>query len=344
MNKTVLVTGGAGFIGHHFIKRLLVEGYNVVSIDRLDFAGNLNRLSEIKEELPIHLRNLRIVYHDLRAEINSQLAKQIGNVDYIVHMAAGSHVDRSIQNPVQFVQDNIMGTCNILEYARHYLPNLEKFIYFGTDEIFGSAPIGVDFKEYDRYNSRSPYSASKAAAEELCVAYENTYNMPIYCTHVMNTYGKRQNPEKFIGVVMNKVLNDEVVLIHGDDSGLVSGLRHWIYVDDVVDATLFIMNLTHKKFPLPDYSQGLTCPKFNITTNEELSNLEVAQSVSAIIGKELRYAIVANDSQRPGHDFRYSLSGDYMNSLGWKPKHSFKTQIKEVVAWTLANRRWLLGI
>jgi dTDP-glucose 4,6-dehydratase len=343
MKKTVLVTGGAGFIGHHFIKRILLEGYRVVCLDRLDFSGNLNRLAEIMHELPpIVASNLQVIYHDLRAEINPQLAKQIGCVDYIVHMAAGSHVDRSIQNPIQFVQDNVVGTCNLLEYARLYLPNLEKFIYFGTDEIFGSAPYGVDFKEYDRYNSRSPYSATKAAAEELCVAYENTYNMPIYCTHVMNTYGVRQNPEKFIGLVINKLLNDEPVMIHGDDTGTISGLRTWIHVDDVVDATLFIMNLPHGEFPLADNSTGITCPKFNITSNEELSNLMVAQMIAEVVGKELSYDIVDNDSQRPGHDFRYSLSGTYLASLGWKPKFTFQERIKAVVEWTIANQHWLL--
>lgn len=340
--KTVLVTGGAGFIGHHFIKRLLNESYNVISLDRLDFSGNLNRLAELRNEIDPENRNLRVVYHDLRAEINSQLANQLGKVDYIVHMAAGSHVDRSIQNPVQFVQDNIIGTCNILEYARHYLPNLEKFIYFGTDEIFGSAPEGVDFKEYDRYNSRSPYSASKAAAEELCVAYENTYKMPIYCTHVMNTYGERQNPEKFIGLVINKILANETVSIHGDESGTVSGLRHWIHADDVADATLFIMNLPHNKFPLPENNVGITCPKFNITSSEELSNLEVAQAIANVMNRELKYEIVGNDSQRPGHDFRYSLSGNYMKNLGWTPKYKFATRIEQVVKWTLNNKHWLL--
>jgi dTDP-glucose 4,6-dehydratase len=341
MKKTVLVTGGAGFIGHHFIKRLLKDGYSVISIDRLDFSGNLNRLAEVRDELGVP-QDLRVVHHDLRAEINPQLAKQLGNVDYIVHMAAGSHVDRSIQHPVQFVQDNVMGTCHILEYARNYLPNLEKFIYFGTDEIFGSAPAGVDFKEYDRYNSRSPYSASKAAGEELCVAYENTYKMPIYCLHVMNTFGERQNPEKFIGLVMNKLLRDETVMIHGDETGTLSGLRHWIHADDVADATLFIMNLVHGQFPLPENSLGITCPKFNITSCEEVSNLEVAQTIASVMNMELKYEIVGNDCQRPGHDFRYSLSGTYLSSLGWKPKYSFHARLRQVVEWTLANKHWLL--
>lgn len=342
VQKNVLVTGGAGFIGHHLIKQLLLRGHHVISMDRLDFSGNLNRLVEIRDELDSEYHNLQIIYHDLRAEINPQIARQIGKVDYIIHLAAGSHVDRSIQNPMMFVQDNVVGTCNLLEYARTYCKNLEKFLYFGTDEVFGSAPQGVDFKEYARYNSRSPYSATKAAAEELCVAYENTYNMPIYCVHVMNTFGKRQNPEKFIGLVINKLLRNETVLIHGDETETISGLRHWVHVDDVVDATLFILDLPHKQFPLPKNSAGITCPKFNITSNEELSNLTVATQIAKIMNKDLTYTITNNDSQRPGHDFRYSLSGEYLKSLGWEPKHSFSSTIEDIVEWTLSKKHWLL--
>ncbi len=340
--KTVLVTGGAGFIGHHMIRRLLKhEEYNIISMDRLDFSGNLNRLSELGQEFPAQtMKRLKVIHHDLRAEINSQLVKQIGNVDIIIHMAAGSHVNRSIENPMMFVMDNVVGTCNLLEYARHHLPNLEKFINFGTDEVFGSAPDGVEFTEYDRYNSRSPYSATKAGAEELCVAYENTYNMPIYCTHTMNVFGERQLTEKFIGVVMRKVLADEKVTIHCDpETGTKSGLRHWVHAADVADATMFIMDLPHKGFKLQD--PHFTCPKFNIVGQKEISNLVVAQKIADILNKPLKYKMVSYDLQRPGHDFRYALSGEYMKELGWEPKYDFETRIEQVVKWTLANERWL---
>lgn len=341
--KNILVTGGAGFIGHHLIRRLLKHPeYNIVSLDRLDFAGNLNRLAEIRDEFGYRAKGrLKVIYHDLRAEINPQLAAQIGPIDIIVHMAAGSHVTRSIENPMMFVQDNVVGTCNLLEYART-LPNLEKFINFGTDEVFGAAPEGIDFKEYDRYNSRSPYSATKAGAEELCVAYENTYKLPIYCTHTMNVFGERQSPEKFIGIIMRKVLNDETVLIHGDEeTGTISGLRHWVHAADVADATKFIMDLPHGGFPIaPDFG-GATCPKFNIVGPKEFSNLVVAEKVAAILGKPLKYEMVSFDKQRPGHDFRYSLSGEYMKSLGWEPKYDFDTRLEQMVKWTLENPQWL---
>jgi len=342
--KNVLVTGGAGFIGHHMIRRLLKEpGYNIVSLDRLDFAGNLNRLAELgKEFSPETMKRLRVIYHDLRAEINSQIAAQIGHIDIIVHLAAGSHVTRSIEHPMRFLQDNVVGTVNLLDYARFNLPNLEKFINFGTDEVFGTAPEGISYGEYDRYNSRSPYSASKAGAEEFCVAYENTFKMPIYFTHTMNVFGERQSPEKYIGLIMRKVLAGEDVTIHGDEeSGTRSGLRHWIHAADVADATMFIMDLPHKGFPLATDIGGNNCPKFNIAGPVELSNLEVAQKVAKIMNRELKYVMVGHDKSRPGHDFRYALSGEYMKSLGWVPKYDFDVRLEQMVNWTLRNDQWL---
>ena len=344
MKKTVLVTGGAGFIGHHMIRRLLKHAeYNIISLDRLDFSGNLNRLSELRQEFGTDTTSrITIIHHDLKAEINSQLARQIGPVDIIIHMAAGSHVTRSIENPMLFVMDNVVGTCNLLDYARNYLPNLEKFINFGTDEVFGSAPKGIEYKEYDRYNSRSPYSATKAGAEELCVAYENTFGMPIYCTHTMNVFGERQSPEKFIGIAMRKILSGEPVTIHCDEeTGTESGLRHWVHAADVADATIFIMDLPHKRFPLANDFGVITCPKFNIVGQQEISNLTVAQTIADILDRELKYTMIGYDTQRPGHDFRYALSGEYMKELGWEPKYDFNTRIEQMIRWTLKNDRWL---
>lgn len=340
--KNILLTGACGFIGHHMLAKIIAEtDYNVVCLDRLDFSGNLNRLAELKEQMSDAERaRVKIVFHDLKAEINAQLVRQIGPVDIVLHIAAGSHVTRSIENPMAFVLDNVVGTCNLLEYARKNLPNLEKFINFGTDEIFGNAPLGVDFREYDRYNSRSPYSATKAGAEELCVAYENTFKMPIYCTHTMNVFGERQSPEKFIGIVMRQVLQGLEVTIHGDEStATVSGLRHWIHAEDVADALLFIMNLPHRQFPLAD--KTITCPKFNIVGTTEISNHALAAKIAEIMQRPLNYKIVGFDKQRPGHDFRYSLCGEYMESLGWTPQVNFEQRLHQMVHWTLENQRWL---
>ena len=181
-------------------------------MDRLDFSGNLNRIADMLKDKDVSVRRrLKYVYVDLRAPITEAAAEDIGKVDYILHLAAGSHVDRSIEYPLEFVWDNVVGTVNLLEFARKYQPDLDRFVYFSTDEVFGPAPRGVDYDEYDRYNSGNPYSAGKAGGEEFAVAYENTYKMPIVVTHTMNVFGERQNPEKFIPGVLSAVMNGDQV-------------------------------------------------------------------------------------------------------------------------------------
>ena len=340
MTKRVLLTGGAGFIAHHVVEKLLKEtDWDIVTLDRLDYSGNLNRLADLlKDTDPAVRKRVEIVYHDLRAELNPQICGLLGDVNIVLHLAAGSHVDRSIEYPMEFIQDNVIGTANLLQYART-LPNLERFVYFSTDEVFGPAPKGVNYKERDRYNSTNPYSASKAAAEEICVAFENTYKMPIYITHTMNVFGERQHPEKYIPMVIRKVRDGDKVTIHSDSTRTIPGSRHYIHAKDVADGLLFLLNLKGVEFE-KDYG-GAKCPKFNLVGPEEINNLELAKLIAEAQGKELNYELIDFHSSRPGHDLRYALSGEYMKSLGWKPKISLRERIKEVVDWTLENNRWL---
>jgi len=325
--KRVLITGGAGFIAHHVINHILnTTDWNVVTLDRLDFSGNLNRLAEV---VPNDGR-VKTVFHDLKAELNSQIIKSIGDIDIILHLAAGSHVDRSIEFPMEFVMDNVVGTCNILNYART-LPNLERFIYFSTDEVFGPAPNGINYKEYDRYNSSNPYSASKAGGEELAVAFANTYKMPLYITHTMNVFGERQHPEKYIPVCIKRVRDGEKIIIHSDPTKTIPGSRCYIHALDVAEALIFILNLK-------DQYNG---SKFNVVGKEEINNLQLAQIISDAQGKKLIYELSDFHSARPGHDLRYALDGGLLRELGWEPKISLKERIKEVVDWTLKNDRWL---
>jgi dTDP-glucose 4,6-dehydratase len=341
MTKRVLLTGGAGFIAHHLIEKILKEtDWNIVTLDRLDYSGNLNRLADILKDVPPETtKRVEVVYHDLKAELNPQICGLLGDVDIVLHLAAGSHVDRSIEFPMEFIQDNVIGTANLLQYART-LPNLERFIYFSTDEVFGPAPKGVNYKERDRYNSTNPYSASKAAAEEICVAFENTYKMPIYITHTMNVFGERQHPEKYIPTCIRKIRDGETITIHSDPSKTIPGSRHYIHAKDVADGLLFILGLKEEQLSDWDYG-GAKCPKFNLVGLEEIDNLELAKLIADIQGKELKYLLNDFHSARPGHDLRYALSGDYMKSLGWEPKISFRERIKQVVEWTLENDRWL---
>jgi dTDP-glucose 4,6-dehydratase len=337
--KKVLITGGAGFIAHHLILEILqTTDWSVVTLDRLDYSGNLNRLHDALSALSDHQKKrVKVLFHDLKAEINRQIASEIGDVDYILHLAAGSHVDRSIEYPMEFVMDNVVGTCNILNFAR-CKDRLERFIYFSTDEVFGPAPDGVNYKENDRYNATNPYSATKAGGEELAVAFENTYGLPVYITHTMNVFGQRQHPEKFIPMCIKKARDGELITVHSDKTCTIPGARHYIHAQDVADAILFL--LANKVESEPDFG-GAACPKFNIVGAEELNNLQLAQLIAEAQNKPLNYQLVDFHTSRPGHDLRYALSGEKMRTLGWFPKKDVRQRLVEVVDWTLANPRWI---
>ena len=234
--------------------------------------------------------------------------------------------------------DNVVGTVNLLQYART-LKNLERFVYFSTDEVFGPAPDGVSYRERDRYNATNPYSASKAAGEEMCVAFENTYGLPIYITHTMNVFGERQHPEKFIPMVIQKARDGEKVTIHSNADKTQAGSRHYVHALDVADGLMFVLNLDPSKLER-DFG-GAKCPKFNICGLEEVDNLTLAQMIASAQGKDLNYEMVDFHSSRPGHDLRYAMSGDYLKSLGWEPKIKLSERINEMVQWSLSNTRWL---
>jgi dTDP-glucose 4,6-dehydratase len=325
----ILLTGGAGFIGHHVAEHILREtDWHITFLDRLDMSGNLNRITEIAS-WETYRRRCRWVFHDLRAGINSQVAARIGPVDYIVHLAALTHVDRSIEFPLEAVWDNVMGTANILEFARTSL--LQKFLYFSTDEVFGPAPKGHAYKEWDRYNSGNPYSATKAGAEELCLAYCNTYKLPVVITHTMNVFGERQHPEKFIPGTVKKVRDGELVTIHADKSCTQPGSRFYIHARNVADAVLFVLK------------RGTIGDKYNIVGEVECDNLELAQKIAEVQGRRLLFELVDFHSSRPGHDLRYALDGVKLAGLGWAPKVNFEKSLERTVRWTLDHPLWLLA-
>jgi len=304
----VLLTGGAGFIGSHVLNRL-VQDHEVTIIDRLD-----NRV--------------RFFYHDLRAPISQYLAGQLGTrFDYILHLGAATHVDRSIENPMEFVQDNVVATCNILDYAR--VAGCRRFLQFSTDEVFGPAPEGVAYKEWDRYKSGNPYAASKAGAEELAISYHNTYGLPVFVTHTMNVIGQYQHPEKFIPSTIRKVRDGETVTIHANKDRTKAGSRFYIHAKHVADAVVFLLD------------KAEAGEKYNIVGEREVDNLELARLVSGYIGKPLHYEMTDFHSSRPGHDLRYALDGAKMKKMGWTPPETFEAGLKETVGWYLRNPEWL---
>jgi dTDP-glucose 4,6-dehydratase len=324
-SEKVLVTGGAGFIGSHLIEHILKNtDWEIISLDRLDTSGNLNRLAD----LPIwqaERHRVAVVFHDLRAPLNGGVSARIGNVDHVFHLAAASHVDRSIENPLEFVENNVVGTCNILSWAKG---RCRRFLYFSTDEVFGPAERHTRYKEWDRYRSGNPYAATKAGAEELCLAFHNTYNMPILITHTMNVFGERQHPEKFIPSTISKLLTGEKVIIHSSPSGK-PGSRFYIHARNVANAALQIME------------KGEFGEKYNIVGDMEVNNLEMARFIAKTLEKKLVYELVDFHSQRPGHDLRYALDGDKLKNLGIVHPVTFAESLTRTINWTKEHPEWI---
>ena len=329
MSKHLLLTGGTGFIGSHIIEGILKEtDWTITVLDRLDISGSLERLRDIdiweKEK-----HRVKFIWWDLKAPINQILSNQIGTPDYIYHLAASSHVDRSIEDPLSFVMDNVVGTCNLLNYAKT-IKDLQLFIYFSTDEVFGPAPEGTAYKEWDRYHSGNPYAASKAGGEELAIAFENTYKIPVIVTHTMNVFGERQHPEKFIPMCIRKILAGETITIHANKDKTKSGSRFYIHARNVCKALLFLTQ-----------NSSSSGNKYNIVGEREVSNLELAQMIAKVIGKELKYEMVDFHSSRPGHDLRYALDGTKLKSLGFQYPKNFEQSLNKTVQWYLKHKDWL---
>jgi len=335
MSKRILVTGGAGFVAHHFIEHVLKNtDWDVVSLDRLDTSGNLNRLANI-DSWEKNKTRVKIVFHDLRGAINAQISKAIGPVEEIFHLAAASHVDRSIQYPMEFVLDNVVGTENLLEWSMG-LDSLDKFNYFSTDEVYGSAEEGVFYKETDMPRPENPYAGSKLAAESMCHAFASTYKLPIFITRTMNVFGERQHPEKFIPMTMKKILDGETVTIHADKTKTKPGSRFYIHARNVAAALMFLREKA-QLLSKEDRYQGI----YNVVGEKEMTNLEVAQYIAEVLGKELKYELVDFHSSRPGHDLRYAMSGERMKNIGWNLPVTIKESLAKAVDWSLKHPEWL---
>lgn len=351
MAKKILVTGGAGFLGSHFLEAILKEtDWTIVCLDRLDSSGNLNRIADT-EIWKTEKHRLRYVYHDLRAEINDGVGRLLlmekGNpmpvpFDYVVHMAAGSHVDRSISDPVGFVMDNVVGTANLWNFLRIFKDwalkddGSSRVLNFGTDEVFGPAPEGVLYKEWDRHNGNNPYAATKAGAEDLVIAFAHTYGIPTQAVNCMNIYGERQHPEKFVPMTIYNVLHGKTVTIHANATKTKAGTRFYLHARNVCSAVLWVL----QNGDIMDGSG--TKGKYNIVGDQEVSNLEMAQLIADILGKPLKYEMVDFHSSRPGHDLRYGLDGTRLYGGGWKPPVNFMESMKHTVLWTVEHGdKWL---
>ncbi len=324
----ILITGGCGFIGHHFVEHICKStDWDIIIIDRLSYASN--GFERLRDTDTLNDKRIKVYTCDLILPLSEGIIKEIGEVDYIVHMAAETHVDNSIKTPELFLDNNIKSTFNLLEYARNHLPNLKTFFYFSTDEVFGPALGDTLYKEWDRHKPTNPYSASKSAAEQICIAYENTYKTPLMIVNVMNAFGERQHVEKFIPLCMKKLLNNEKIYIHSYPDKKTAGTRFYIHGRNIAAAVLFLIK------------NGEIGEKYNISGEKEVSNLEMAQYIAKFMNKELDYEMVDFHSDRPGHDLRYGLDGSKLFNMGFKLPLNFEESLRKTVEWTLDNQKWL---
>jgi dTDP-glucose 4,6-dehydratase len=313
----LLVTGGAGFIGSNFVLYMLQQhpDYQIVNVDALTYAGNLENLKSIENQ-PNH----KFVKADI-TDVQAMDALFSQGVDVVVNFAAESHVDRSILEPEVFVKTNVLGTQVLLDAAKKY--SVTKFVQVSTDEVYGSLGATGLFTEETPLTPNSPYSASKAGGDLLVRAYHETFGLPVNITRCSNNYGPYQFPEKLIPLMISRALADQALPVYGDGMNI----RDWLYVEDHCSAIDLVI---HK---------GVNGEVYNIGGNNERTNVHIVNTVLQELGKP--DSLITYVQDRPGHDRRYGIDPTkIMNELGWKPKHTFETGIKETIQWYLNNREW----
>ncbi len=332
MKRTVLITGGAGFIGSHVI-RLFVNkypDYQIINLDALTYAGNLENLTDV-EKAP----NYRFIRMDIRNKeaINDLFDQQ--PIDGILHLAAESHVDRSIAEPMAFIETNIIGTVNLLNAARNqWKGNYEgkRFYHISTDEVYGSLGEEGHFYEITSYDPRSPYSASKASSDHLVRAYHHTYGLPIVITNCSNNYGPNQFPEKLIPLSIHNIVNRKPIPIYGKGENI----RDWLYVEDHARAIDLV------------FHKGMIGETYNIGGHNEWKNIDLIRLLCSILDRKLNRdsgtsaGLITYVTDRAGHDLRYAIDASKIRQeLGWEPSLQFAEGLEKTVDWYLSNSEWM---
>lgn len=333
--KKILITGGAGFIGSHVVRRFVTsyEDYLIVNADKLTYAGNLENLKDIEKNKNYLFERIDIVNKET---VLSLFSKYL--FDGVIHLAAESHVDRSITQPDEFVHTNIVGTVNLLNAALSgWKENMNEklFYHISTDEVFGSLGSEGYFTEKTAYDPRSPYSASKAGSDHLVRAYGHTYRMPVIISNCSNNYGPNQFPEKLIPLAINNIKNNNPVPVYGKGENI----RDWLYVEDHAAAIDMIFHMG---------KQGET---YNIGGGNEWKNIDLIKLLCSIMDKKLgrkpgtSEKLITFVKDRPGHDIRYAIDPSKVRKeLGWSPVHDFRRGLEKTVEWYLANSNWLENV
>lgn len=339
--RRVLLTGADGFIGSHCLEHFLATtDWQIVCIAMWDHGGISERLTQSRM-MREHTR-VEIHTHDLSAPLSPLLLRKLGRIDAVVHFAAESHVDTSISEPRMVISNNVACTLTVMEAARVLQPAI--VIQVSTDEVYGPAEDEVGHAEWSPLLPSNPYSGSKAAQEVIAASYWRTFGVPVAISNAMNCVGERQHPEKFLPMVIRRVLRGETLDIHASADHSDMGSRIYLHARNYSDACRWLIErneVTHFNTGVRPPPHGTRPDKWNIPGQSRLSNLEFAQRVAAIIGKPLSWRVVDGNAGRPGHDLHYGLDGRKIHAAGWAPPVAFDAALVKTVQWYLNNPQWL---
>lgn len=332
--KTILITGGAGFIGSHVVRLFANKypNYRIVNFDKLTYAGNLSNLKDLEGK-----ENYVFVKGDIvnRSEVEAAFVKY--EVTDVIHLAAESHVDRSIEGPMDFVNTNVVGTVTLLQVAKEQWANLEGHVFHhvSTDEVYGSLGKEGLFMETTAYDPRSPYSASKAASDHFVNAFYHTYGLPVKMSNCSNNYGSHHFPEKLIPLMINNIINEKPLPVYGDGKNI----RDWLWVEDHARAIDVI------------FHTGRVGESYNVGGLNEWTNLDLVHHLCALMDRKLNRSegtskkLITYVKDRAGHDLRYAIDASKLeNELGWKPSIQFEEGLEKTVDWYLENQEWVAEV
>lgn len=330
--KTILITGGAGFIGSHVVRRFVLHHpeYHIINVDKLTYAGNLANLKDLEDK-----ENYTFKKGDIRDIAFIKKLFDEYHPEGLIHLAAESHVDRSISSPLDFVLTNVVGTVNLLNIAKERLPEPFRFYHVSTDEVYGELGKKGYFTEKTKYDPHSPYSASKASSDHFVRAYHDTYGLDVVLSNCSNNYGSHQFPEKLIPLAIHNIQNNKSIPIYGDGSNI----RDWLWVEDHAHAIEEV------------YFKGKTRETYNIGGHNEWTNLDLMHLLCSLMDEKLNrpsgssQKLITFVKDRAGHDVRYAIDASKIEKeLGWKPSLQFKEGLSKTIDWYLANPQWMKAV